>query len=154
MPATDPSGLIFANVTDLGQQFLGRATIGQTVIQLVGFSVGRSGYDPADFLNALPIDTTQTALGDQVYPAATGYAAFSALQSPSIGTVVCDCRLPADQQPSNADYGLGELGIWALVLQSNIPAEVGTAFLFAISHFPVKVKTNRDVFVLRTVTQM
>jgi hypothetical protein len=69
----------------------------------------------------------------------------------SAPVVVYNCRLASTPIQSNADYALGELGVWGQIIQSNVPSEVGKVFLAAIAHFPMKGKTRRDVLLLRVV---
>jgi hypothetical protein len=148
-----PSAPIQATVTDLGRTYLARSFMGEIVFQAIGFSVGRYGYAMLDPTQVIPVDGTETALVDPVYPNSTGGTQpFDAIESPTVASRVYDCRLPASPVPSNADYGLGEIGIWATILKSNIPSEVGTTFLFSLAHMPIRAKTNRDVLLLRMVT--
>lgn len=153
MAITDPSDTVQAQTTNYYRQLEARAPIGDVVFQAVGFSVGRGGYNPADPVHIVPVDPTATALMDQVYPAPTGFASFQEIDTPGDASVVVyNCRLPATPVASNADYGLGEIGIWGQVLQSKSnPLEVGTYFLIAIGHMPIRAKTNRDVILFRVV---
>lgn len=152
MPFTNPSASIQAFWTDQARELLARVTIGQVTFQVVGFSVGRGGYD-TDPTQVIPLDTSLTALIDQVYPDVTGYQALQEMDQPTPTSAVYVCRLPNTPVPSNADYGLGELGLWAQILTSNNPAEVGQVFLFAVAHFPIRAKTNLDAWLYRVVTQ-
>ena len=153
MSFTDPSSSIQAYVTDQARQLLARALIGQTYYQVQGFSVGRGGYDMLNPVHIIPINTSLTALIDPVYPDITGMATFQQVDQPTATSVIYSCRLPNTPAPSHADYGLGELGIWARILHSNIPAEVGLVFLFAVAHFPIQAKTNRDAWLYRVAIQ-
>jgi hypothetical protein len=153
MAITDPSDDIIAYLTDEAREMYARTFIGQIVYQTVGFSVGRGGFDPTDPVHIVSIDTTQQTLLDQVYPDVTGYAAFQDIQEPTNTNLVFECRLPNTLVPSNADYGLGEVGIWAQVLVSNDPSEVGEVFLFAIAHMPIRAKTHRDAWLFRVSVQ-
>lgn len=151
MSFPNPSAPIQAEVTDIGRQYTARSFMGQIVFQAVGFSVGRGGYQ-ADPTQVVPLTGAETALIDPVYPDAVGgIAPFDLIEEPTIASRVYDCRLAATLSPSNADYGLGEIGIWATILVSNIPAEVGTTFLLALAHMPIRCKTNRDAYLLRVV---
>lgn len=152
MPFTNPSASITAFVTDLGRQYTARVFMGQVVFQAVGFSVGRGGYQMGDPTQVVPITGAETGLVDPVYPNSIGgIQAFDGIESPTVAARVYDCRLPATPAPSNADYGLGEIAIWATILVSNVPAEVGTTFMWALGHMPIRAKTNTDVMLLRTV---
>ena len=154
MAITDPTDNISAQLTDVARQYIARATIGEVAFKAIGFSVGRGGYQPADPVHIIALTGAETALTDQVYPNVTGEAAFQQIDMPgNESTVVYFCRLPSTQPPSNADYGLGELGVWAEILNSNVPMEIGQKFLLAIAHFPIKAKTNRDTILFRTTVQ-
>jgi len=45
----------------------------------------------------------------------------------------------------------GELGLWAEVLQSTFPAEIGRRVLFAVAHFPIQPKMDRAVITFRVI---
>jgi hypothetical protein len=170
-------------------------------------NVGSPSDTPGNY--SVEINNEATANGNQVNLTFT-------TASP---VVVYVARLPATPIPSNADYALGELGVWAQVvnvvpqtitgtlnstdiisgitstsnlvdgssitgpgiqpgttitniidindIQISLPATgngivslsvvspaippVGTLFLMALAHFPMKGKTNSDVLVLRVV---
>lgn len=155
MAITDPSDSIQAFLTDLARQYLARAINGELVMRVTGFSAGRGGYDPLDPVKVLPIVGTETDLDDPVYPTPLTRDSNVQFEVPgTIGTLVVDCRLPATNLPSSADYGLGEVGVWATIIESQSnPLEIGTEFLFSLCHFPIRAKTNRDVFLFRVVTQ-
>ena len=152
MAITDPSGTIQASLTDAARHQIARAINGEMVFRAYGFSVGRGGYDPLNPVAVLPINTAATTLIDQCFPDVTGQVPFDQLEQPLPSTVVYDCRLPSTIIPGNADYGLGEIGIWAQILTSDIPAEIGTIFLMSIAHMPIRAKTNRDAMLLRVAT--
>lgn len=150
MAITDPSDDIQAFLTDLARQYTARSFIGALVFKTVGFSVGRGGYDPLDPVHIIPITGAEIALADPVYPDAVGgTATFDLIEEPTFSTRVYDCRLASTMVATPADYGLGELGIWAEVLDSDVPSEIGTIFLMALAHFPIRAKTRRDVMLLR-----
>lgn len=153
MAITDPTQEIQAFVTDQARQFIAKATVGGVVYRYVGFSVGRGGFDPSNPIEIVPIDTSLPALLDQVYPDITGTSDFQSIDAPYLSTQVLSCRLPNTLSPSNADYALGEIGIWAQIIQSNDVLEVGTNFLFAVAHFPIRAKTRKDAWLFRVTIQ-
>ena len=154
MAITDHSDDIQAYLTDEARQYLARVFIGELSYQAIGFSVGRGGFQPADPVHIIPVTGAEVALSDQVYPAATGEASFQEVDF-AIGSslIIYNCRLASTINPSAADYGLGELGIWAEIINSNVPAEIGTKFLMALAHFPIKAKTRRDTILFRVAVQ-
>lgn len=153
MALTDPSADIIALLTDEGRTLIARATLGEVVFKVLGFAVGRGGYDPSDPVQTLPIVTSDTELTDKVFPDATPltYETFISTEEPTHSVRVYNCRVGADPFPGNADYGLGELGLYGEIIKSSVPSEVGQTFLFAISHFPIMCKTRRDTFLRRVV---
>lgn len=153
MAYTDPSTDIEAQLTDQARTLIARTTLGDVVFQVVGFGLGRGGYDPSNFIQVTPLDTGANELDDKVYPTSTPYdfAPFVAVETPTITVYVYNCRVQAAILAGNADYALGELALYGKILKSNVPAEVDSYFLFAISHFPAICKTRRDTF-LRRVT--
>lgn len=152
MPLTDHPDTIQAYLTDKARTIFALSVSGELYYNTVGFSMGRGGYNPADPVHILPVDTTVSALSDQVYPAPTGYASFEEVDSVAISTLVFNCYLPETPTTSNADYGLGEIGIWARVNSSTtLTYPVGTIFLYAIGHMPIRCKTNADVMLFRVV---
>jgi len=153
MAITDPSGEIEAFLTDAARNYIARAINGEVSIHVVGFSAGRGGYNPADpVADVTPVNTADTALIDQVYPDTTGNAALETPEEPNFSTIVYNCRLAATPIADNSDFGLGEIGLWAEVVYAVNPMEIGTVFLYAISHMPVRAKTRRDVQLYRLVT--
>ncbi len=151
MPLTDHPDDIQAYVTDQARAYRARAINGELAFKAQGFSVGRGGYDPADPVKILPVGTADTQLIDQVFPDVTGYAAFQAIDAINETTRVFNCRLPATTVETNADYALGEIGIWAEILHSENPVEIGQVFLYALGHMPIISKTRRSVFLFRVV---
>lgn len=153
MAITDTPDEIQAYLTDGARNYIARAVNGELAFRAVGFSMGRGGYNPADPVHILAVDTTVNQLADQVYPDVTGESPFQSIDWVGDTAVVYNCRLPATSITSNADYGLGEIGLWAEILSSpSDPSEVGTIFLFAIGHMPIRCKTRRDVILFRVVT--
>lgn len=158
MAITDPSDEIVAQLTDIGRDYLARAINGELVYQAVGFSCGRGGYNPLDPVKVIPITGAELALTDQVFPAVTGTEPFEFIEQPLPTTVVFNCRLPASLIATNADYGLGEIGIWAEVIythpSASSPPTQGDVFLLALANMPIRAKTRRDVMLFRVVVQL
>lgn len=153
MSLSDPSGDISAQLTSKARELIARATLGEVVFIVRGFGLGRSGYNPSNVVEALPTDPETTELADKVFPTSSplDYEEFVSTESPSNTVRVYNCRVEANPNPGNADYALGEIGLYAEVLKSTDPAEVGEVFLYAVSHFPVVCKTRRDTLLRRVV---
>ena len=150
MAFNDASFPVSAKMTNTARDIIARSGIKKLAFKIQGFSVGTGGYDNANPVQTLPIDQNQTALANQVSPA-TGYSAFQSIES--IESVrIFNCRLPATLTGSDADYGLGEIGLWAEVIESDhTEYPVGTQYLYAIAHMPIRAKTHKDVFLFRVV---
>jgi len=153
MAATDPSSDVIAELTDQARIYIARASLGNVVFKVVGFGLGRGGYDPSDFTQTEPLVPGDTELEDKVYPddVPLSYEPLTSTEETTATVRVYNCRVGATTIAGNADYGLGELGLYAEVTKSDVPSEVGSIFLFAHSHFPVVCKTRRDTFYRRVI---
>ena len=141
---------VLAFLTAKGRDELARLVLGESSFQLTAFQVGRGGYNPSNPVKVAAIDINDTALTDPV-PDANDRRDFVTIEQPIGPNVVAPvCRLnPGD---TNVEYGLGELGIFATYLRDDVtPANVGTDFLFALSHFPIVCKTPTHTLVWRVV---
>lgn len=151
MSYTDTPDSSQAKLTDIGRSYLNRSTIGDASFKLSGFDVGHSGYVDSNPVKILPIDQSSTALDDKYFPLAD-QENFAGKERPHSKTIVFNCRL-GHSVPDNIG-AIGEVGIWAEVMYSSVPSEIGTKFLFAIAHFPILVKNNQNVFVFRIMIQL
>ena len=139
---------IVSTLSDFGRTQFARSILGEISCVLKGFAVGRDGYVHANPVKVLPIVGSDTTLIDQIYPL-TGEASFEALETPTPATLVTNCRLASDVAIS----GLGELGIFAEVVFSATPSEVGDIFLLSLSHFGLQTKTLRQAILYRVIIQ-
>lgn len=153
MALTDPSGDIDAQLTNKAREMIARATLGEVAFRVIGFGLGRGGYDPVDPVQILAIDPSNLELDDKCFPDSDPFTfePFTSTEEPEAMVRVYNCRVQADPVPGNADFGLGELGLYAEILKSNLVGEVGEKFLYAICHFPIMCKTRRDTFLRRVV---
>lgn len=150
MPFTDTPDSVLATLTEVGRTQLSRSTLGEVSFVAKGFAVGREGYDDSNPVKIDPIDASLTALEDQFFPSTPGdIKSFESIERPSPKTLVLNCRLAQ----SEAVAGLGELGIWAEIVDSNVPSEVGDQFLLAVSHMPIITKVPQQVIVFRLIIQ-
>lgn len=149
----DPSSDIYANLTDYARTLIARAILGDVVFQVVGFGLGRYGFDTVSFSQALPLNTADTELTDKVYPDATAfsYDTIISTEEPTATARVFNCRVGSSIFPGNADFALGELALYGVILKSDVPSEIGTVFMYAMSHFPVLAKTRRDTLLRRVI---
>ena len=75
---------------------------------------------------------------------------FLDIEFPNLAAVSLVCRIGASD---GGNYGLGEIGIYADIVDSVNPAEIGTRILYAIGHFPLVAKHANSNFVTRILTQ-
>jgi hypothetical protein len=150
MPFTDTPDPLIASITDAGRNAFARAMAGEIAFRIVGFAVGRGGYDMSNPVKVESIDPSDVTLIDHIFPASNGIKAITGFEKPYPKTLVVNCRLAQ----SEAWAGLGELGLWAEILHAPAtPSEVGDQFLFAIAHSPLVTKTNRQIILNRVVIQ-
>lgn len=150
MAYTDSPDSSQAKITDIGRSYFARSILGDVSFKVIGFTVGHSGYVDSNPVKILPINTADTDLQSPYYPI-SGQKPFETIERPEPKTLVLNCRL---EHSNSANVGaIGELGIWAEVLYSTIPSEIGEKFLFSISHNPILVKNVQNVFVYRIITQ-
>lgn len=124
---------------------LARSFVEGLAFKISRFSVGTGGYDPATMDRALPVDNTRTDLQSPIFQ-----DAVDLVETPNDTGRCFYCRL----QPSEANNGLGEIGIWGEVVDSpDNPAEVGTYFLFAIANQPFEGKNSDHTYIYRVVVQ-
>lgn len=149
MAFTDTPDPILANLTDIGRQYLARAAFGTVSFKVKNFAVGREGYDDSNPVKIEALDLTQIDLQDQIFPVAPNREPVTDIELPLPKTFVANCRLKA----SDAVSGLGEIGLWAEVLNSDAPSEIGEEFLLALGHMPLITKTERQIIIFRIIIQ-
>lgn len=151
MSYTDTPDSSQAKLTNGGRSYLARAILGDASFKLVGFDVGHSGYIDANPVKVIPVDSTKTSLDSKYYPS-VGIASFEGIERPHPKTIVFNCRLGHSDLDNIG--AIGEVGLWGEVVDSTVPSEIGTQFLFAIAHFPILVKNLQNVFVFRIMAQL
>lgn len=138
---------VVAAVTDIARQYMARSLTDGTAFQVVEFAVGTSGYDASNPLTATVVDPTATSLQSEVFRDVIDQVETATLDGTAKSFVG---RIARDELQA----GIGEVGIFAEILSSPFPAEVGTKFLFAIAHQPLNVKTDRHVASYRIVVAL
>ena len=89
-------------------------------------------------------------LESQKFPAAApNVEPFFDIEFPNISAVSLVCRIGL----TDANVGLGELGIYVDIIDSVNPDEIGSRILYAISHFAIVGKNANSNFVTRAITQ-
>lgn len=140
-----------ARITDIGRNLMARSAMQDVSFKLVGFDVGHGGYSDTNPVLVEPIDTGASTLIQKFFPP-SGHEGFVNVERPHPDTLVLNCRL-GHSEPANIG-AIGELGIWAEIIESSVPSEIGTKLLFAIAHFPIMVKNLQNVFVMRILIQL
>lgn len=142
---------ILAALTDGGREWISRGMGEGLGYKVIGFRVGRGGYDPSSVLAPLPLGAADTELIDPMYPVVSlPPGAIARFEYPNQTAISFLCRIPA----GSAIAGLGELGLYAEIITSpSDPTEVGDRRLFAHVHTPIFGKTLQHVFVARCVIQ-
>lgn len=142
----DPTDL---QLTDLAVDpitgYVTRSVAEGLIYAVTEFAVGTGGYVPATPGTIVPVNPADVALAAEVYRAPIEYLEWDATGSP--WTVDYFCRVPREV----AQYGIGEIGLFATIYWSPVPADIGVTFLFALAHFPCQTRHPDDVqlFVLR-----
>lgn len=145
---TDTPDPIIAILTDEARTKFAQMTLGLLSFKIKGFAVGRSGYIDLNPVKITPIDGSLMDLEDHFFPA-IGIKLVETIETPTLSTVVANCRLAKD----DAVAGLGEIGVWAEIVYSLAPSEIGDTFLMAVSHFPIVTKTLRQAILYRMIIQ-
>jgi hypothetical protein len=71
------------------------------------------------------------------------------IEQPNSTSVSALCRLSRTE----GTWGYGEIATYAKIVKSNISYEVGKYFMYAIGHFPIIAKNNKQVAIFRVLTQ-
>jgi len=145
---TDTPDPIIAVLTDEARTLFAQSTLGLLSFKLAGFAVGRGGYNGTNPVKVISIDSSSTSLIDQFFPV-TGIKTLETIETPTLSTIVADCRLSKDDAVS----ALGEIGLWAEIIYSIAPSDIGRQFLLAIAHFPIVTKTLRQAILYRLIIQ-
>lgn len=125
--------------------FIDRSRGDGTIYWIDEFSIGSGGFDTADPRLILPVNTADTALMAETWRGPVRPVPFDG-EGPD-WWVDYYCHVPRDAPL----VAVGELGLWAYIYWSPNPAEIGTRVLFALQHFPCRVRHSRcqDLYVVR-----
>ena len=96
-------------------------------------------------------DGADPALENPRYPSGTPntVAAFLDVEYPNSSATSLVCRVAQNV----GNYGLGEIGLYADIIDSIEPNEIGERVLYAIGHFPIVAKNTSSVYVTRVIIQ-
>jgi hypothetical protein len=118
-----------------------------TEVDAGGLGINNFGITPGTGFLAGGLDPV---LESQKYPsAAPDVADFYDIEFPNSAAVSLVCRIGL----TDANVGLGELGIYVDITDSVNPDEIGTRVLYAITHFAIVAKNSNSNFVTRAITQ-
>ena len=94
---------------------------------------------------------TDPVLESAVFPTAAPNTVqpFLDIEFPNTQATSLVCR--AEQ--TEANKGLGEVGIYVDIIDSVNPQEIGNRVLYAIGHYPIVAKNAKSVFLTRVITQ-
>lgn len=135
---------VTATVTDRARTLVARSITDGTSIKITSFAVGTGGYDVSNPLSALTVDPMDTSLSAEVFRDIINKVETATLDNTSkafVGRI----------GPTELEAGIGEVALFAEILSSPFPAEVGTTFMFAVAHQPLNVKTRSHVVSYRIV---
>lgn len=121
---------IDAEMTTEARRLMARSLTDGTVVVALRFSVGRGGFDPYDYLAAIPVNPDAQALHDPVFT-----DAIDRVEHANETAKVFYCVL----EPDEATETLGEVAILAEVHNSPGDPIDETEIVFAIGHFPLLV---------------
>jgi len=133
-----------AEMTYQARYLMARGMTDGTSLRMVQFSVGQGGFDPFNYRIALPVNPDVTSLYDQVFTDVIDYYEY-----PNPQNACAYCLL----EQSEANYTLGEVGVWSEIQNSPIPTENGQVILTSVGHFPLIAKADTMQLVLRVLSQ-
>ena len=142
---------VLASLTDGGRVLMARMLVEGLAFKIVGFRVGRGGYDPHAPASPTAIDTTLTELESPFFPAMTlAVETIDRFEQANDQSAAFLCRVASGECLA----GVGEFGVYSEITASPTnPAEIGDQALFAVCHRPFVGKTLQDVLVWRLVVQ-
>lgn len=112
-----------------------------------GLGINNFGITPGTGFLAGGLDPV---LESQKFPTtAPDVEPFFDIEFPNVSAVSLVCRIGL----TDANVGLGELGIYVDIIDSVNPDEIGARILYAITHFAIVGKNANSNFVTRAITQ-
>ena len=113
-----------------------------TIYAPVEFAVGTGGFNPVVPTTVIPVSTAAVALANEVYRDRIQRITYDTTNYPvDPWEVIYWCRVPRDV----AVEAVGEVALFAEILWSPIPAEIGTSFMFALLHMPCQCRHKNTV---------
>jgi len=138
---------ISAAVTDVARQFMARSITDGTSFQITHYAVGTSGYDVSNPVSALLVDPTSTSLMSEVYRKPIDLVETATLDATAKSFVARIGR-------TDLAAGIGEIALFATILDSPFISEIGTQFMYAVAHQPLNTKTLHHVVSYRIIVAL
>lgn len=131
---------IDAETTTEARRIITRGMADGTSLRAIKFSVGRGGFDPTDYLAALPVNPDATALEDPIFTDLIDYK-----EAPNTNSISYYCAL----ETGEANQTLGEIAIIGEVQNSPGDPADESEVVMAIGHFPLLAKNSTMRYALR-----
>jgi len=138
-PAAGAADPIDMQMTTGAINMINRSTGDGTLFAVTEFGVGLGGYDITAPGTVVPVVPGDVALISEIWRGPLTHVQYDSTVAPI--PVQYWCRLPRGE----AIHGIGEVGLWAEILWSPFPWEIGTSFLFAIQHHPLQTRHQDTV---------
>jgi len=144
LTATDGALTIQAKVTTLARQLLARSITDGTSFRIAEFGVGTGGYDTSFPIASIIVDPNATALSAEVFRDVVDLVETPMLNGIAKAFV---CKISRTELKA----GIGEIALYAEIVNSPYEPEIGTKIVFAIVHQPLSGKTYNHVQTYRIV---
>ena len=133
-----------AKLTDRAKLLLARGIVDGTSVQVIKFAFGSGGFDPADPLRPIDVDTSASSLIMETYR-----KTVDVYENPSPDGNIRSfaARLAREEFIG----GIGEFGLIARIRNSPITAENNLEFLFAIGHQGLRASSRNHVDTYRII---
>lgn len=135
---------ISATVTNRAREYLARSIVDGTSFRITEYAVGTAGYDVGNPLSATLVDPNATSLISEVYRDTLDLVETATLDGTAKSFVA---RISRDELAA----GIGEIALYAEILNSPFLPEIGTKFMFAVAHQPLNTKTFSHVVSYRVI---
>lgn len=149
--APDPRGRVTTTYLDVrailtmeARRLIARGQTDGTSLRAFEFAVGLGGFDPYNYLAAIPVNPDVYALTEETFSSDIDH-----IEWPNAEAVAFYCLLEA----AEANATLGEIGIRAVVMNSPGDPADASVVLMAIGHFPLIAKNSSMQYVLRVTVQ-
>jgi len=137
-----------AITSNVGKQRLAQLLSTGKAFQITSFVVGDGGHDPGDPTTALTPDPSDVTCSGALFGP-------EVIDSSSVAAPFCpqfECILEVGEATGNVS---SICLVATIVFNGTDPVdEIGNTFLFAIAHFPLKVKTALDQFDFTITVQL